>query len=70
MSLNKFKVLGRELSKTESKNIEGGIRAHGACNNGAHFSFIFNTDTYQENLAQIRSTICGGDGISYVYGIQ
>lgn len=62
-----FKILGRLLSTEEKMNINGGgTKVHGACNNGAHFSFAFSVDTYQQSLAQIRSTICAGRGISYM----
>ncbi len=61
-----FKTLGKLLSIEEKKNINGGVKVHGACNNGAHFSFAFSVNTYQQSLAQIRSTICAGGGISYM----
>lgn len=62
-----LKVLGRLLSKEEKIKVNGGgTKVHGSCNNGAHFSFVFSIDTYQQSLAEIRSTICGGGGILYM----
>ena len=63
-------ISGTVLTKSEQKSIKAGVRVHGACNNGTHFTFIFNVDTYEDSLAQIRNTLCAGGGIAYMQGIQ
>ncbi|CAM1344715.1 hypothetical protein [Tenacibaculum amylolyticum] len=65
MNFSKIKMLGKTLSKNETKNITGGTVYHGMCESGTTFSFETH-DLQSETEAYIERTYCDGTRVAFV----